>query len=291
MDPLAPLFTHFGLHARVFYSGLLCSAVDFDAVDGQGHLHVLRAGRVVVRGGDGMTREIREPSLLFYPRPLSHGFHLPDPAGASLVCATIEFGAGLGNPLLRCLPDALVLPLRDIEAADATLRLLFEEAFADQPGRIAAIDRLMEFFIILLLRHAIAARLIEGGVLAALSDARLVKATTALHDAPARDWTLASLAAAAGMSRARFAAHFHQTVGMTPIEYLTDWRIGLAQQQLRKGRPAKIIAAEVGYTNPASFARAFQRQVGCSPKQWMARRQSPATTAAGLVTSRAGFEN
>lgn len=61
-------------------------------------------------------------------------------------------------------------------------------------------------------------RLLRSGVVAGLlGDAHLAKALNAMHAAPERPWTLQGLA---GMSRARFAAHFGGVVGEPAIEYL-----------------------------------------------------------------------
>ncbi len=45
--------------------------------------------------------------------------------------------------------------------------------------------------------------------------------------------TLNKLASQTGMSRAAFAKHFGQTVGITPIESLTQWRMLLASDRLQ----------------------------------------------------------
>ena len=108
--------------------------------------------------------EIVEPSLLFYPQSYRHGFVVKNPVGAELVCAAIDLGAGLGNPLLRGLPPWMVVTLSSIPGVDATVALLFDEAFASRPGRTPAVDRLAEYFVVLLLRHALDARLIAGDV-------------------------------------------------------------------------------------------------------------------------------
>jgi len=126
----------------------------------------------------------------------------------------------------------------------------------------------------LLLRHALDARLLAGGVIAALADPRLAKAMHAMHEQPARDWSLEQLARQAEMSRARFAAQFRAVSGMTPMDYLTDLRVGLAQALLKRGKPSKVVAPSVGYSNPAAFARAFTQRVGASPSRWAADWQS-----------------
>jgi AraC-like DNA-binding protein len=76
------------------------------------------------------------------------------------------------------------------------------------------------------------------------------------------------------MSRARFAARFRQVVGMTPFDYLTDWRLGVAQTMLRKGSSLKLIAAAVGYANPTALTRVFTHRLGMPPSEWLSRQNS-----------------
>lgn len=270
MDPLSPLFNRFTLSARVFYSGALCGVADFDKPQDLGLLHVLRRGRLRVMHPPSASFELTQPTLLFYRRPFAHRFEVDDSEGADLVCAFVDFGASQGNPLMRGLPDFLSVPLADMIGVEATLALLFDEAFARRAGREAAIDRLMEFLVVLLLRHVIDARLIKLGLLAGLADARLAKAITAMHDQPGLAWSLDTLAQTAGMSRARFAARFRATVGTPPLDYLTDWRINVAQTLLRRGKPLKAVAPAVGYSSPAAFSRVFARRVGASAPDWVA---------------------
>ena len=276
MDPLSPLFNRFTLSARVFYSGALCGIVDFENRQGIGILHVLRRGRlrVVQPGAPGF--ELTQPTLLFYRQPFVHRFEVDEADGADLVCAFIDFGAALGNPLLRGLPDFLTVPLAEMVGVECTLALLFDEAFASRAGREAGIDRLMEFFVVLLLRHAMDRRLIQVGLLAGLADARLAKAITAMHGQPGQTWSLEALAQTAGMSRARFAASFRDTVGVPPLDYLTDWRISVAQTLLKRGHPLKSVAPAVGYSSPAAFARVFAKRVGATALNWAAAQRASA---------------
>jgi len=106
-----------------------------------------------------------------------------------------------------------------------------------------------------------------------LSDLRLGKAIEGMHKHPETSWSLEQLAQRAGMSRARFAAYFRQVVGMTPFDYLTNWRLGVAQTMLRKGNSLKLIASAVGYANATALTRVFTQRVGMSPSEWLARSQ------------------
>jgi AraC-like DNA-binding protein len=274
MDPLAPFFAQFSLSARVFYSGRLCGASGDHSSAAAGHLHVLRQGKLRVSGPDGRTLTIRQPSVFFYPRPCRHRFRANKETGAELVCARIEFGAGMLNPLVQALPQMMVLPLHELAGLAPTVDLLFAEAFGNQPGRQTAVDRLTEYFIVLLLRAAMDAQLIQGGILMGLADPRLSKAIAAMHGQPERAWSLDALAGAARMSRARFAVHFRKIVGATPFDYLTDWRIGVAQSLLKRGEGLKLVAPTVGFSSSAALTRAFARRTGMTPTAWLAATHS-----------------
>src|ERR1700761_3290528 len=136
MDRLAPYFERFSLTARMFYSGLLCGSTG-DQNEHAGYLHVLKKSRLKITRPDARQMVIDTPSILFFPRPRLHRLHGPVQEGAELVCATIEFGAGMLNPLITSLPEPLVLPLDALPELAPTLQLLFKEAFAESPGRQA----------------------------------------------------------------------------------------------------------------------------------------------------------
>ena len=271
-DRLGPLLQRFELRSRVFYAGNLCSLVNFDAVEGVGHLHLLKAGRLQLTAPDGRVQELAEPSLIFFPRASQHRLGADEADGADLVCASVEFGASFGNPLVQGLPPLLVLPLREAPAMRGVLEALFTEAFDERSGRDAALNRLSEVVLVYLLRHAIEHGLLRSGVVAGLGDARLAKALNAMHAAPERPWTLQGLADLAGMSRARFAAHFGDVVGEPAIEYLAGWRLSVAQGLLTQGRQVKSIADEVGYGSPNALTRAFTQRLGQTPTEWLAQR-------------------
>lgn len=216
---------------------------------------------------------LSEPSVVFIPRPQAHRVVALSADGAELVSAAIHFGGGDDNPLLRSLPAVWCVPTAQLPGLALTLDLLFAEAWACRCGHAAVLDRLLEVLLIQLLRHAMAERLVDAGVMAGLSDARLARTLSALHAEPARHWTLETMAAVAGMSRARFAAHFAQTVGAPPGDYLTGWRLGLARRMLRRGMAVKQVAAEVGYASAGAFGRVFQQRGGSSRRAW--RRRCP----------------
>lgn len=263
MDPLAALFAHAKPTARTFFTGTLCQSVEFPV---GGHLHLLKAGRLTLRHGDEPDVTLTEPTLLFYPRTRPHRFVVDPERGADLACATIDLGGAAGSPIGDGLPPLVVLPLADHPALRPACELILGEAFGPGAGRQAALDRLFDYLLILIVRHVLAGGLVEAGVLAGLADPRLARALTGMHEAPGKPWSLESLADAAGMSRTRFSEHFRAIVGRPAIDYLTVWRMTVARQRLAAGKPVKTVAAEVGYDSAAAFSRVFARVVGHSPR-------------------------
>lgn len=149
------------------------------------------------------------------------------------------------------------------------LNMLFDEAFAHHYGQEPLITRLLESLLILLLRHMVEKGLCQRGMLAGLSDQRLARAIAAMHLRSEEGWTVATLAQEAGMSRARFAAHFQSQTVLSPLGYLTQWRMLLACQQLLTGESITQVALGAGYSGSVAFSRAFEREFGMSPGRWL----------------------
>jgi AraC-like DNA-binding protein len=267
IDRLDALLKHFSLSARLFHAGPLCGTVDFDDTD-VGYLHVVRAGPLRVTHRREGDLEIVNPTLLFYPQPLGHRFIADKTVGADMVCASVRFTGGVANPLARALPPIVALPLDEIALIASATELLFAEALHPQCGRQAVVNRLFEVIIIQLIRHLMASNAVNIGLLAGLAHAQLQRAIVAMHEAPADAWTLEQLAERAAMSRSAFANTFRDVVGVTPGDYLTGWRITLAQSMVKQGRSLKHIAAEVGYGSEVALSRAFSARVGMSARAY-----------------------
>ena len=271
MDRLSIFFSHFTLSARVFLAGTLCGTSSDHATETAGHLHLLRRGKLTIFEAGEPPVEVEAPCVLLYIRPGEHFFRSD---AADIVCAFVEFGAGMLNPLASALPKRLVIPL----VADSSLvpiaECLFAEAFSKKDGRQVAVDRLAEYFLVLLLRFAIDTHAMHGGILTALADHHLSRVLARLQREPERAWTLEELAHVGGMSRARFAAHFLRIMGQTPFEYLTCWRIGVAQSLLKRGQPLKMVAPAVGYSSIGALTRTFAQIVGKPPMSWLAAQTS-----------------
>jgi AraC-like DNA-binding protein len=148
-----------------------------------------------------------------------------------------------------------------------------EELRDPQPGGSLITQQLAYMMLIQALRLHLADEA-RGGVgwLFALADTQMRAAITCMHDNPGHRWSLQELAGRVGMSRSIFALRFKETVGETPMEYLTRWRMLLAGDRLKTlGEPIADIALSLGYESESAFGKAFKRVMGCSPGQYSRR--------------------
>jgi AraC-like DNA-binding protein len=268
-DRLAALFHHFAVRAETFQVGPLCGVNSLEPQAGRGQLHLVREGGVEVHNeGTPEPLRVAEPSLLLYPRPLPHRFVTDPSCGAQFLCAHMSFEGGASHPIAAALPDCICLPLASVPHCAPVLAQLFAEAEASHCGRQLMLDRLFEVLMIWVIRELMTQGQLQSGMLAGLAHPRLRGALVALHEAPQRDWPLAELATAAGMSRTVFANTFRDVVGCTPGAYLQRWRMGLVQKGLREGKALKHIAMDVGYGGEAALSRAFRAHTGQSPREW-----------------------
>lgn len=194
-----------------------------------------------------------------------------DGAGrVELLCGFCRFDEAVEHPVVSHLSELIVLRASDIGSQPwivASLRLLELETDLAGQGRNGVLSRLLEILFIQTVRHLTPAAAEEGiGYMAALSDPHLSRALLAIHRHPEQSWTIAALAEAAGMSRARFASRFTEVVGVPPNAYLTSWRLMKARLMLRETDLAiDEIAFRCGYASLASFTRRYSAAFGIGP--------------------------
>ena len=269
MDRLSALLMRLDFSADTFFEGAFCGSSHFPAQPGIGHLHLVRHGPATFTHEDGTRLRVDQPALVFYPRPLAHGL---DTGGgtARLLCATVRLAGG-DDAVIDSLPPCLHVPLARAPAMDGVLGLMVDEAQHGGLRQKLVLNRLCDVLIVQLLRHALAGKLISAARLFGLSDPALAKALAAMHDHPGRHWTVASLATLCGMSRSRFARHFHAVIACPPAEYLMGQRMLRAQALLKQGWLVQDVAAEVGYGSQPAFTRAFRTSTGHAPREWLAQ--------------------
>lgn len=270
---------------------------------GQIPYHLVVSGSAVLEDpAGGPPRRLVAGDLLMLPDGGAHVLH--DGGGLPAVPAknrarlnlTISENAGAGDRLdLLCgrfvlspphdrllrdyLPGRLVVPVAgDRVAATASetgaqlaslVALMRREAGADSLGGRALLNALSTALFALALRQASETAAPPAGLLALAGHPRLAPALAAMFREPARAWTLPALARLCHMSRATLVRHFHETLGRSPSDLLTDIRMTMAANALRNASVSTAAVGEaVGYQSEAAFQRAFKQHMGATPAQW-----------------------
>ncbi|GAA1360117.1 AraC family transcriptional regulator [Streptomyces beijiangensis] len=190
----------------------------------------------------------------------------PDGSATMLIGAYLV-GGELTRRLLDALPGLLLLPAGVWNSS--LMPLLDEEISRDEPGQSVVLDRLLDLLLIAVLRAWFSRP--EGEAPAwylAMGDPVVGQALRLMQDDPTHPWSVALLAAKAGVSRAQLARRFSELVGEPPMSYLTGWRLALAADLLRTtDATVEAVARKVGYSGSFALSAAFKRVRGVSPQE------------------------
>lgn len=189
------------------------------------------------------------------------------PQGATvLLTGTYEGDGEISRRLVDALPR--IIALRDGEWHSPVVSLLADEIGKDEPGQEAVLDRLLDLLVVAVLRHWFARPEVRAPAwYRAQADPIAGRAIRLLHHNPEHPWTVASLAAEVGTSRASLARRFTELVGQPPMSFLTGWRLALAADMLQEPDcTVGSVARKVGYGSAFSFSTAFKRHHGHSPQ-------------------------
>ncbi|GAA5119621.1 AraC family transcriptional regulator [Alloalcanivorax gelatiniphagus] len=218
---------------------------------------------------------------------------IPGPgARCEVVCGAVSF-SGLGVArLLRSLPA--VLPAgsgTDAEWMRAAFDVIGAESRNPRPGSDVVTARLADILVVQVVRGWLESGAQDRGWVAGLRDPQVGRALAAFHAEPGAPWTLASLAAAAGMSRSAFSDRFRETLGEPAMGYVTAWRMDLAARLVReRGLPLARVAERVGYQSEAAFNRAFRRAHKMTPGAFGRRDAGELVLPDALVARAPGSE-
>jgi AraC-like DNA-binding protein len=243
--------------------------------------HWAQRGDVIVlpygdqhRVGGTTDTECISIARLFDPPPWSELPVLSYGGGGErtdMVCGYLHSEDPLFDPQLRAFPPAFVV--RPTDAAAQWVQASIEFALDETAGRStdrSISRRLPELLLIEVLRiHLASAPAADRGWVAAFHDPVLAAAMAALHRAPEQKWTVADLASECAVSRSLLDERFRQVLGRSPIRYLTEWRMHIAENLLANTElGVAAVSRRVGYDSEEAFSRAFKRAHGLSPSHW-----------------------
>jgi AraC-like DNA-binding protein len=190
-----------------------------------------------------------------------------DPAGDTrFLVGAYEQPSDTSDRLLRALPP--VLKVSHDEWDSPLVALLGDEIGKDEPGQAAVLDRLLDLLLTAVLKAWFGRQDSRSPEWWRHQGDRIVeRALRLMHERPEQAWTLDSLAAASGASRASLARRFQALVGEPPMTFLKNWRMALAADLLcRPDENVATVAEKVGYATPFAFSAAFKRVRGISPQ-------------------------
>ncbi|MDX2141243.1 MAG: AraC family transcriptional regulator [Chloroflexota bacterium] len=300
MDALGPVLNVLRFRATTSYQtqlrgddGLALSATKragFHLVE-EGALW-LRTPETLIQAKQGdlvIVSDVAEYELLAHPNAVAQSLQAhrrawedeSTKATAKLICGQFQAEHRAIYPLFSLLPPLIHIPSADGQAVEwlaAPLHFISVEMNQPHPGQEAVVSRLMEILFIMVLRHwIITHRGDSGGWAAALYHPVVGEVLALMHRHPEYDWTVESLAERVALSRSALATQFSELVGISPMQYLSKWRMQIAANWLMDARTLSLeaIAAHVGYTSPFAFSRAFKRHVGVSPANYRSGYASP----------------
>lgn len=220
--------------------------------------------------------ELTPDHVELHPASDSHYGPAAAPNPMRMLGGYFRFDRANARLLVSLLPPTILIRSGEPGASrlGQIVDLIAEEAVAARPCREPILERLVEVLLIEACRYRTERPTVgERGLIAGLADPRLSQALTAIHADIAGRWSVEELARRATMSRAVFAERFSHTIGMPPMQYVTEWRIALAKDMLRWEQVSiSEIAAEIGYQSASAFSTAFTRATGDSPRNYARRR-------------------
>ena len=186
-----------------------------------------------------------------------------------LICGHFAFDDEISHPLIDGLPDHILIQDYDQTAGSwmqSTLTLIGNETGRNALGSNLIAQKLSEIIYAQAIRTYLLSEQGMNNQLAGFTDPAIAKALQAIHATPEKNWTLVSLSDIAGVSRTLLSTKFKSTLSMTPMGYVTHWRMLLAKEKLvDSDQPIIDIAESVGYQSEAAFGRVFKRKFNSGP--------------------------
>ncbi len=306
MDVLNQLFAAFKVSANVFHNGQYCGswAINTSGTHYM-NFHVVSHGRCYLtlpsaereskyqhdKHGECAQKQNRiielvQGDVVLFPRDSEHVISddvVPSvvvnaaasqnyasgiqPSATGLVCGYFSHHHPLVASVTAHLPSVIIIKHQTVansaSGLNYLLAALLDESKQPNKGSALIMGRIAEAILAIIFREHLPA---DNGVLAATAHPKLGAAMAAIHSEPDKKWTVEMLAQQCFMSRAGFNELFKSVLQQAPMEYVTQWRLGLAYRMLADENVTTLHAAlACGYENESSFSKAFKRILGVSP--------------------------
>ncbi|WP_266170948.1 AraC family transcriptional regulator [Dyella subtropica] len=239
-----------------------------------GLFHLVGVGRCKVEGAVlDQALELETGDLVIFPHGDPHRLSVDGEMGmkltdqTSLICGELHFPGHSQHPLGHALPACFAVRAKE---ADPTFRqlstMMVDIVNTGHVGRQVLLNKLADTLFALAVCDYANRAGERRGLFAALADPRIARVLQAVHENPGHPWTMQSMASLACLSRSAFAERFTQLMKIPPMQYVTQWRVSIAEQLLRDRQQSVAgIAQQLGYSSEAAFRRLFKRVSGVCP--------------------------
>ncbi|MGR3616275.1 MAG: AraC family transcriptional regulator [Paracoccaceae bacterium] len=191
---------------------------------------------------------------------------------SQLICGHFSIAPGSKHVLFERLPSVIHISGYGDSTGDwldLTLRIVGGEMGTSNLGGDLVALKLSEAIFAQAIRRCINSSRDTKNALAGFADPNISRALTAFHSNPTYTWTIEDLAREAALSRTGFASRFSEKMGLTPMQYVTTWRVQLARDALLTQNASVAEAADqAGYSSEAAFSRVFKKEMGVSPARY-----------------------
>ncbi len=288
MDVLSNILKLLRLKASVYFQADFCGSWSISSKEtNEAHFHIVERGTCWLHlPNEPQAITLRSGDLVFFPRDAKHfvtesnkyplylepgilfGSDLSEPT-TKIICGVFEFESNVVNPILNALPEVVHIKNADPDNAvwlDSLIQFICRESQSDSLGSTAVVDKLCDVLFVQIIRSWISKNDTKQGFIAALADPSLYRALDAFHASPYITWSVELLAEKAGMSRSAFSNRFQTIMVVTPMYYVTHWRMQCAHDMLITGNKSIAkIAEQMTYQSEASFRKAFKQHIGNPP--------------------------
>lgn len=276
-DAFSQILKLLNIKARIYHNAKVCGNWEINEhLLGATCFHLVTTGSCILDVPEHFNGVLNDGDLVIFPRELAHSLvpevpltgaqqhldcHLArDIAGTGLLCGVMHFQHAGSRYILDALPPVFIIRYDNSNHwLGSLLDMIISENMHIAPASNVILDKLSELLFTYALRHYLATKPDDVGILTIYAHPRLAQTINAIHQHPEHEWTLKSMAKEAALSRSSFAETFKLVSGWTAGQYLTWWRMQLAWALLREGQTSTEVANQVGYKSESAFSRAFQK--------------------------------
>lgn len=283
MQAFSNVLTTLGMQVGIYHNAKVCGQWKISEHGiGATCFHIVTEGRCELEIPNHLVSVLNCGDLIIFPRELEHTMSAIDQdqgeqqhldfiaaehrKGTGMLCGEVLFEHPAAQQILNALPAVIIIKIeQSVVWLNALLKLIMHENYHPSSASEVILNNISELLFVYALQHYFQHNpQTDQSMLALYQHPKLLQSIEAIHSAPQKQWSLASLAEQAGQSRTAFSTQFKEVSGWSVMQYLTWWRMQLAWKALLQGKSVAQVAEQVGYLSESAFSRVFQKHFNVS---------------------------